>query len=145
MISTQGVGGCLTRSVMMIASSCSVHASRMIDGSIWLHQRSLHCLPDREPTSSAIADHFFGPCSKTAVRSVASSSQVHGRLVLRVCCAFSGRLVLHVCCALSSTDSSISTSGGRPPRAASRELELPMQSRRAERDSSTSAGASHHV
>ena len=95
---------------MMVASSLSVHVSCLMSGSIWLHQRSRHCLPLRPCTASAIADQRFGPtwsgsrlplglgiglrsglmldqrCGPTSITarlSMSSSSAVHGWLARR--------------------------------------------------------------
>jgi len=68
---------------MSVASSSAVHASFRIAGSSWLCHRSRHCLPLRPGRYLAISAHRLAPstprCSATSLRTVSSSSCVHGR------------------------------------------------------------------
>jgi len=79
----------------MMASSCSLHASCLMLGSIWLHHRRRHCFPLLPGTACAIQDHLFGPRHCTALKSISSSSADQGQLsFLAECDAVDGRQLL---------------------------------------------------
>lgn len=62
----------------MICSSSLVQSPFLIEGSRWLNQRSLHCLPILPGSFAAIDDHFTfpTPCFMTISITIESSSFV---------------------------------------------------------------------